>query len=40
MLHTKKLTKLCGAVVEVHYYELGAIYLSLEGAGISVSTIC
>ena len=36
MLQTKKLTKSCGTVVEVHYYELGAINLYLEGAGISV----
>ena len=37
---TKKLTKPCGTVVEVIYYELGAINLYLEGAAISVSTIC
>ena len=40
MLQTKKLTKSCGAVVEVHHYELGAINLYLKGAAISVSTIC
>ena len=40
MLKIKKLAKPYGIVVEVHHYELGAINLSLEGAVISVSTIC
>ena len=40
MLQTKKLTKSCGTVAEVIYYELGAINLYLKGAAISDSTIC
>ena len=40
MLQTKKLTKSCGTLVDVHRYELEAINLYLEGAAISVSTIC
>ena len=39
MLQTKKLTKSRGTVVEVIYYELGAINLYFDGAAISVSTI-
>ena len=40
MLQTKKLTKSCGTVVKPIFYELGAINLYLEGAAITVSTIC
>ena len=36
MSQTKKLRKSCGTIVEVIYYELGAINLYFEGVTVSV----
>lgn len=39
MLQTRKLTKSCGTVREVHFYELEVLNLYLEKTEISGSTI-